>query len=358
MKADALVCHSRGICALVGAPLWFGALVACVLLAVAVLALLAAVRGEKRTCVLAVAAASLLFSAWTLLELGPSPLDFDESRSAAALVVNGAMGDFPIFWKLDSDMGRRPMRASPSQVSEVRTKVQRSLALDIASRYDAVLIPVDGTRGRWWFATPDPTREPPAHYGSHWYRKTLLELPHRQGSQSILENALARLTPGGTCPDNSWVVLNAGAHLGRWPAIAASQGCKAISVEAMPWILPFLHLTREVNGWRDLWTPLDGAIGDRDGALLNVSGGDGQGVSGVRSSGALYDTQVTRARLFCPSFQHAPTDPRPEQARSPPRYAHTLSTTSRRDSPRARRTHSLFSMSRGSSRRRSSVCSV
>ena len=63
----------------------------------------------------------------------------------------------------------------------------------------------------------------------------------------------------------------------------------------MPWILPFLHLTREVNGWRDLWAPLDGAIGDRDGALLNVSGGDGQGVSGVRSSGALYDTQVTRA---------------------------------------------------------------
>ena len=34
MKADPLLCHSRGICALVGvgAPLWFGALVARVLL--------------------------------------------------------------------------------------------------------------------------------------------------------------------------------------------------------------------------------------------------------------------------------------------------------------------------------------
>ena len=36
-------------------------------------------------------------------------------------------------------------------------------------------------------------------------------------------------------------------------------GRRAISLEVMPWILPFLHVTREVNGWQDLWLPLDGA---------------------------------------------------------------------------------------------------
>ena len=276
------LCHDRGLCAILGFPLWSGSLVVIVLAAVAVLSFCSRLR-----CTQILAGATLLFAASVLQSLQP-PARGSAALATAPLLANvSANVEFPIF----SILNQRG-----TDFAEVRTKLPRSLALEVANRHDAVLIAVDGARGRWWFATPDPTRNPPIHYGAHWYRDTLLRSPHRLGSQGFLETALRRLLPGGACTDDSWVVLNAGAHLGRWPAIAASHGCRAVSLEVMPWILPFLHVTREVNGWQDLWLPLDGALGSRDGDLLNVSASGGQGVAGARGSSG-YDLQVRSHRF-------------------------------------------------------------
>ena len=66
-----------------------------------------------------------------------------------------------------------------------------------------------------------------------------------------------------------------------------------------------------VNGWQDLWTPVDGAVGDVDGVLLNVSSSGGQGVKGLRgSSSGGYDLQVRShtfdalASRFAPNASH------------------------------------------------------
>ena len=279
------LCHDRGLCGILGFPLWSGSLVVLVLIVVSVITFCSRLR-----CTQILAGATLLFAASVLQSLQPPARESAAPATAPLLANVSANVEFPIFSKINERaLGR-------TDFAEVRTKLPRSLALEVANRHDAVLIGVDGARGRWWFATPDPTRNPPIHYGAHWYRDTLLRSPHRLGSQSFLETALRRLLPGGACTDDSWAVLNAGAHLGRWPAIAASHGCRAISLEVMPWILPFLHVTREVNGWQDLWMPLDGALGSRDGDLLNVSASGGQGVAGARGSSG-YDLQVRSHRF-------------------------------------------------------------
>lgn len=311
-RADVPLCHDRGLCSVFG-PVRFGVVVAYFLGAIATAAIVAAIISHgSRThrCLLTASAASLLIARSSLLDASTvlaAISSGDESDPRDGYLAVSSAIDFPIFSRLEAELRQRHGRAS---LSDVRTRLPDSLALRLARRYDAVLIPVDGARGRFWFATPDPTREPPVHYGAHWYRSTLLNSPHRLGGQTFLEAALSRLAPGGVCPDSrSWVVLNAGAHLGRWPALAASHGCRAISVEVMPWILPFLHVTREVNGWQDLWTPVDGALGDTDGAVLNISSSGGQGVSGLRHGSAetTYDLQVrshtfdTLAARFAPN---------------------------------------------------------
>jgi FkbM family methyltransferase len=160
---------------------------------------------------------------------------------------------------------------------------------------DLVSIGIDGYLAGWQFICPDPVRSTAP--GANWYEKTMSDSPHRFPGQDVLENAITKLVPDGRCDGatGDWVVLNAGAHLGMWPGIAASRNCPAVSLEAMPWTIKYHLATRAVNGWQDLWQPLDGASGDKDGDTVDISN-SGAGIEGAKlaTEGAeLY--QVTTA---------------------------------------------------------------
>ena len=119
------LCHDRGLCAVVGFPLWSGSLVVIVLIVIAVVSFCSRLR-----CTQMLAGATLLFAAGMLQSLQP-PAPGSAAPATADLLANvSANGDFPIFSKLNQRaLGR-------TDIAEVRTKLPRSLALEVANRHD------------------------------------------------------------------------------------------------------------------------------------------------------------------------------------------------------------------------------
>ena len=122
------LCHDRGLCAIIGFPLWSGSLVALALIVVAIVT-----SCSRHHCSQAVAGTALLFAASLLQSLQP-PAPGSAAPATAPLLANvTAKGDFPIFSKLNQ------RAVGSATFAELRTKLPRSLALEVANRHDAVL---------------------------------------------------------------------------------------------------------------------------------------------------------------------------------------------------------------------------
>ena len=56
------------------------------------------------------------------------------------------------------------------------------------------------------------------------------------------------------------LVVDVGAHVGWFSALAASYGCRVLSFEPQPHAHPFINATITLNGWEDRWRSVWGAV--------------------------------------------------------------------------------------------------
>lgn len=68
------------------------------------------------------------------------------------------------------------------------------------------------------------------------------------------------------------LVVDVGAHVGWFSALAASYGCRVLSFEPQPHAHPFLNATITLNGWTERWRSVWGAVssGEAGGARMKM----------------------------------------------------------------------------------------
>lgn len=130
------------------------------------------------------------------------------------------------------------------------------------------LVPIQGVVSDWLFATPESEfgLQIP---GGEWYHETRKShvIPGQTHAETIMKrhgDEHSRCKPGV-----AWI--NAGAHMGMFGGIAASHGCRVVTIEAMKFTYQFHQVTRIVNGFCDLWTTLYNAVGDADDKKIRIS---------------------------------------------------------------------------------------
>ena len=262
------LCRDRGLCAVVGLPLWSGSLVAIVLIVVA------AVTLQPPRC--------------SQMLAGRRPHRCERAAKPAASGPGSAAPTADLLANVSEQRFSDLLEAQPARLG--RTDLPRC----------APSAEIGGAR----------SRQPPRRGAHHRRRARPMVVchagPDAQSAdplrRALVQDPLLLAAPAGArassrrrcgdcCPaapaPTTAGSCSRGRSPGRWPAIAASHGC-AISLEVMPWILPFLHVTREVNGWQDLWLPLDGAL---DPETTSQRLGDGGQASPARGSSG-YDLQV------------------------------------------------------------------